>query len=282
VVYNVNLKKSRDPIIFVGVIFTIVGLLFLVIMGIILISTFNKKNSLDSETKATRIKWEEHYDSDDGTTYSPNYEYEVNGTIYVCKSSSSSSVKSGDGIVYYNSSNPGDCMTDFDDNTNGFLFLFLFLLLPIIFIVIGGFLIRKSIIKTKITKKLAIDGVLVKNIPYQLVNSNISINNIPLKCIYTTYKFPDGVLREIKGEAIKGNILSDADGMCDMLYDPNNYDNYFIDFNITPTGQGNPHIIYYEQSQYESNNLSYANANNYSNTYDNSNYGDSYNPGNKF
>lgn len=286
-VYNVNLKKARGTM-GIGIIFALAGLFFLVIMVGVFISSFNKKNSLDSETKATNITWEEHYDSDDGTTYSPNYEYKVNGTIYVCKSSTSSSTKSGNGTVYYDSSNPGRCMTDFDDNTNGFLFIFL--LLPMIFIIVGGLQIKKSIVKTKITKNLASNGVLVKNIPYRLIDSNITVNNNRLKCISTTYKFPDGVLREIKSEPLSGNILSDADGMCDMLYDPNNYDNYFIDFGITPTGQGNPQIIYYDQTQQGTNNLNYANMNSnlsYTNmvnnmNYNNYNYDDSYNPENKF
>lgn len=269
-VYNVDLKKARGPLSF-GIIFTLVGVLFLVIMGGIFISSFNKKNSMDAETKATNIVWEEHYDSEDGTTYSPNYEYEVNGTIFVCHSSTSSSIKSGDGIIYYNSNNPGDCMTDFDNNTNGFLFIFL--LLPIIFIVVGALQLKKCFTKVKIAKELAKSGILVKNLPYQLVNSNISVNNVPLKCICIAYKFPDGVLREIKSEPLKGNILSDADGMCDLLYDANNYNNYFIDFNITPTGVGNPNIIYYNQADQNT----FASINN-----DTASSFDGYNPNNKF
>ena len=41
-VYNVDLKKARGPLSF-GVIFTLVGLLFLAIMSGILISNINKK-----------------------------------------------------------------------------------------------------------------------------------------------------------------------------------------------------------------------------------------------
>ena len=42
-------------------------------------------------------------------------------------------------------------------------------------------------------------------------------------------------------------------------------DNYFIDFNITPTGQGNPHITYYDQNEQDFNNYnsSYCPSNKY-------------------
>ena len=270
-VYNVDLKKARGPLSF-GVIFTLVGLLFLAIMGGILISNINKKKALDSEIKATNVIWEEHYDSEDGTTYSPNYEYIVDGKIYVCKSTTSSSSRGGDGIVYYNSKNPGQCMTDFDNSSSGILAFFL--IIPVIFIVVGALQIKKSITKSNIAKELAKSGVLVKNIPYHLENSNISVNNVPLKCIATTYKFPDGVLREIRSEALKGNVLSDADGMCDLLYDPNNYDHYFIDFNISTTGVGSPTIINYNPTDQGPtiNNTTYNNGYN----------SNEYTPNNKF
>lgn len=265
-VYNVDLKKARGPVSF-GIIFTLVGLVFFAIMVVLLIGNVNKKNALDAETKATNVVWEEHYDSEDGSLmYSPIYEYVVDGNVYMCNSSTSSSSKGGDGIVYYNSKNPSECMTDFDNSSTGIIAIFL--IIPVVFLIVGIVQIKKSISKSKIAKELAKSGVLVKNLPYNLVNSNISVNNVPLKCIYTTYKFPDGILREIKSEALKGHILSDADGMCDLLYDPNNYDNYFIDFEITTTGIGNPNIIYYnpnEQGNVVNNN--YGNYNNDVNGY---------------
>lgn len=276
-VYNVDLKKAKGPLGF-GISFTLVGLLFLVIFGGIFISSTTKKNAMDSETKATNITWETHYDSEDGTTYSPNYEYEVDGTIYVCKSSTSSSIKSGDGTVYYDSSNPGDCMTDFDNTTNGFTFVFL--IIPVIFIVVGVSQIRKSINKTKVAKELAKTGVLVKGLPYELVNSNVSVNNVPLKCMRVAYKFPDGITRDIRSEALKGRILSDADGCCDLLYDPNNYDNYFIDFEITTTGVGSPNIIYYQQTS--SINSTTSNPDYIMNSIQANTGTNEYNPANKF
>ena len=82
-------------------------------------------------------------------------------------------------------------------------------------------------------------------------------------------------LRETKpnGNNLVVAILSDADGMCDLLYDANNYNNYFIDFNITPTGDGNPNIIYYNQADQNT----FASINN-----DTASSFDGYNPNNKF
>ena len=116
-------------------------------------------------------------------------------------------------------------------------------------------------------RKLAKSGVLVKGIPYELVASGHTVNNIPLMCISCEYTFPNGEARELKGEPLKDKLI-EATEYCDLLFDPNNYDNFFVDFEITTTGTGNPNIIYYNpEEQGNISNSSYDNYNNDINGY---------------
>lgn len=264
-VYNVNFKKIKFNKIF-GMVFLSFGLLFLLLFGSIVSSSIIKKNSLDSSVKATYIEWEEHYDNDDDSiTYSPIYHYEVDDKEYICDSNVSSNIKSGEGTVYYDSNNPSKCMTDFEDGST-WIFL-IFLLIPLIFVVIGAVFIKSYLKKSKSLKTLASNGILVKGIPYQIIDSNVTVNNRVLKCFSITFTFPNGTTKNIVSEPANDHILYDHDGKCDLLYDPNNYENYFLDLEITTTGSGNPNIVYFEQTQQ------------FNNSFD---YNTSYNPENKF
>ena len=277
-VYELNLKNIKSTKNF-GIIFLIFGLFFLFIIGGLFVSNIVKKMALDAEVMAYNIEWET-VKGEDGVTYSPTYYYNVDGVEYICDANSSSSSKSGKGIVYYNSTNPNECMTDFESS---FSFIFLFCsLIPIVFVLIGASQIKTYLKKLKNIKSLANTGILVKNVPYSIVDSSYSVNDTPIKCFKTTYTFPDGKTRELISPPAFDRVLQDYDGKCDLLYDPNNYDNYFLDLEIKVTGQGCPRIIQYDQDYQHANNLSYANlVQNMNNKYyDGEGY--SYNPGDKF
>lgn len=241
-IYNVNLKRNK-ALLSIGLIFTIIGAIFLILFGTFVFLDLSKKKSLDGEIAAYDVEWSSHINDEGNELYSPTYYYEVNGNKYICTSNSSSSTKSGKGIVYYDTTNPSKCMTDFESNSS-FLFM-IFLIIPLLFIIIGLFFIRKYINRNKVIKRLAYDGVLVKGIPCQIVNSNISLNNVPLKCLSISYKFPDGNIRNLKSDPL--HIINSNLMVCDLLYDANNYNNYYIDWEIIPTGFGSPNIIYYQQ-----------------------------------
>ncbi len=265
-VYNINFKKTKFNKIF-GVVFLSMGLLFFIIFGSISINGIIKKNSLDASVKAKNVEWKESYDHEDNSvTYSPIYYYEVDNKQYICDSNVYSNIQKSSGIVYYDSNNPSKCMTDFESNSN-WIFLF-FLLIPTIFIGVGIAFIKSYSKRQKKLKKLATTGVLVKGIPYQIIDSNTSVNGRRLKCFSIMFTFPNGTTKNIVSDPAYDHVLSDYDGKCDLLYDPNNYDNYFIDFEITTTGVGNPNIIYYnpnEQGNVVNNN--YGNYNNDVNGY---------------
>ncbi len=264
-VYNINFKKIKSNRT-LGIVFLCFGLLFFFIIGGVVLSSIIEKNSLNSSVEATYIEWKEHYDNEDNSiTYSPIYRYTVDDKEYTCHSNVSSNIKSGDGIVYYDSDNPAKCMTDFENNSTWIFFIFL--LLPIIFIIVGACFIKSYLKRSKTLQSLASTGILVKGIPYQIIDSNVTVNNRVLKCFSINFTFPNGTTKNIVSDPANDHVLQDFDGKCDLLYDPNNYDNYFIDLEITTTGSGNPNIVYYEQTNQFNNNF-------YSNN--------SYNPESKF
>lgn len=266
--YNVNLNRARAGVWF-GAIFFLAGLFFLYVIGEALLNPFTRKSDFDGETKAYHVEWNYHYD-DGSKFYSPTYYYTVDGKNYVCDSFSSSNIKYGKGIVYYDTKSPNICMTDFENSTG--LIILVFLFIPLICIFTGGKKMFDCIKKGKIARELANSGVLVKGVPYEIINSGMKINRRSIKAFSIIYTFPDGSTRNLISQGIFDYILKDRDGLCDFLYDPNNYDNYFIDLEINPTGVGNPNIIYYEQTaqstiktnnNYFSDNMSYNPGNKY-------------------
>lgn len=92
------------------------------VLGIYLTFIAGTTNKYDSQTEAYRIDPNERYDSDDGTTYQPIYYYSVNGKEYECRAviSSSSYPKESKNIVYYDSSNPAKCKTEYEKSTGKF------------------------------------------------------------------------------------------------------------------------------------------------------------------
>ena len=118
-----------------------------------------------------------------------------------------------------------------------------FILLPlcssIIFIIVGiGFYIggvkyQKNVGKDmEKIQKLAKTGTLIKNIPYELTPSNIQVNGRDIYCLKILYKNASGSEIPLISEPKYNNALGDKDGTCDLLIDPNDYSNYYIDLEI--------------------------------------------------
>lgn len=91
-------------------------------IGVYLTFFASSTGNYDSQTKAYKITVRESYDSDDGTVYYPTYYYNVNGEEYECESKSGSSSYPNEkkNIVYYDSSNPSKCKTEYEKSTSGF------------------------------------------------------------------------------------------------------------------------------------------------------------------
>ena len=146
--------KSVCSGLFMGGLFLILMACFaMAILFSYIISNINKKNSFDGQTHAYEIDVgaysRKDEDGKEKTMYNPTYYFTAyfngenkNFTCHTTYSTSARPDLSND-LVYYNKSNPYDCITEFDLNGNIiFYFCLLFLL---IFVGIGIFLILSGI-----------------------------------------------------------------------------------------------------------------------------------------
>lgn len=223
-----NVKKGKN----IFYIFLLLGFIFFIIIFGILISSIIKLKSLDATTLSTRVDIKSHIDDDGAKMYSPIYYYEVNGIEYSCPSSGSSSVRpsTDNKIVYYDSKNPSECMSEYSKSSN--LILLIFLLLPIIFIVVSIINIIKINKRVKAINELNQKGKLIKNLPYRLENTGTVINGVHIQRPVVDYTLSNGMVVQLYGDPRNDKRLFDADGMVDLLIDESNPENYYIDLEI--------------------------------------------------
>lgn len=263
-----NVKKGRN----FYLIFLLLGLLFLLIICSILTLNFIKLKSLDSNTLSNRVEVNSHYDDEGAILYSPIYYYSVDGRNYVCNSSSSSSINPGttNKKVYYDSKNPSNCMTEYS-KSNSLIFL-VFMILPLVFILIGVINIKKVNKRIKIINELNQKGKLIKNLPYRLEDTGMTVNNVRIKRPVVDYTLPSGSSITLYGDPRHDRKIADLDGMVDLVIDESNPNNYFIDFEINRIS-GNLPTDYYddkynsyndqtEQNNYETENIYNSNNQN--------------------
>lgn len=114
-----NVKKERN----IFYIFFLVGIIMLIIMGWVYISSVKKAKRLDSTVTSTSVEVKSYISDEGNTMYSPVYTYEVNGKTYKCESTSSSSIypSNDNKTVYYDSKNPSNCMTKYSKSGNTIL-----------------------------------------------------------------------------------------------------------------------------------------------------------------
>lgn len=145
-------------------------------------------------------------------------------------------------VIYYKKGNPDSAVSEFEiKEANTYMFL---LIIPGLFLIASTAIRISNWLKVASVKRLCKKGVLVKNIPYKLVSTDLVVDNRKIMAYCITYTFPDGVTRELTSDGIYKDV--EGTGLCDMLYNPNNYTNFYIDKNIKITGKGNPVIIHYQ------------------------------------
>lgn len=239
-----NVKKEKN----IFYIFFLVGIIMLIVMGWLYISSVIKAKSLDSTVTSTSVEVKSYISDEGNTMYSPVYTYEVNGQTYKCGSTSSSSIypSSDNKTVYYDSTNPSNCMTEYSKFGNTILIFCL--LIPIVFIVIAVINITKVNKRLKIILELNQTGKLIKNLPYHLENTGKVVNGIPIQMPVVEYTLPNGVNVTLYGDARHDRKTHDADGMVDLIIDENNPQNYFIDFEINRISGNLPQDYYKENS----------------------------------
>lgn len=223
-------KGSKRPLIFVVIgIILIAVFLGLYIMGVI------KKNNYDKSVKTNNINSNAFINDDGSVLYSPIYQYKVNDNTYECKTSVSSSKKPNKtGTVYYNSKDPNDCMTDYSYKNGNFLLIGA--ALGVIFTAIGIAMIHSHNKMIKKIKKLETSGKLIKGIPYKMEDTGTVIHNKSLQRIVVNLNMSDGTIHRFEGEPRYDYKNSDEDGLVDLLLDPNDLSNYYLDFEIKYSG----------------------------------------------
>ncbi len=226
--YDINYKNLKTERILYRTCIYMGILILLILDGIIAINIIRKK-SFDSYVVTRHIEIESHENSDGDTMYKPVYYYNIDGKQYKCKPSSSSSYisKIRNGKVYYDSKNPSKCITDYSLKENKILLILN--IIPIGFIIPGVLLTSKVNKKIKRLKKLNETGKLVKGLPFDLENTNLSINEQALQRIRVEYRLPTGELATLTSSQI---FKKSDSSTVDLLIDENDTNNYYIDFDI--------------------------------------------------
>ncbi len=264
--YDIDTSNVKKGIKFF-LMFLLVGIFFLGILLAILIMNIINYKSLDSEIMSNHVEINTYKDSDGDTMYSPIYYYNIRGKEYKCSSQGGSSImpSTKNRKVYFDSKNPTRCMTDYSRGNNKLILLFL--LLPIVFIGTAVYNIIKVNKRIKLINDLNTTGKLVKNLPYRLENTGMSVNGIQIQKPVVDYTLPSGTTITLQGDPRHDKKVADKDGMVDLVIDEANPNNYFIDFEINRLS-GNLPTDYYTNNQTFQNNGN----NNFMNQQDNQQY----------
>lgn len=222
-----NLKKS-----FIGpAIVLIIGLTFLIIVISMNILEYYEMKSMDNSTLSTSYESAIDNNSDsDSVMYRGYYKYYVNDKEYICKSNMSSNIPvNSNKKIYYQTSNPSNCLVDDDDF--GVIFNVIFIIVAAIILTIGLILLIIKLKKINKIKYLNNHGKLIKGIPYHMEETNISFNNRVLPKIVINVTL-NGRNYTLSGDPRYDNKIGDNDNLVDLLIDESDTNNYFIDFEI--------------------------------------------------
>lgn len=167
------------------------------------------------------------------------YKYKVDDKEYSCIIEES---RYNTKYIYYNPKNPTDCSHTRENIETKYLFV------SVIILVFSGLCIYLGVKKINNYKILQKRGILIKNVPYNLSPIYVSSNGNRKQMdsvIKFTFIFPDGKEKNYSSERISYLKKKDIDdGKCDFLYDPENINNYFIDYKIDSIGGGSRVILY--------------------------------------
>lgn len=227
--YDIDTKNVKKGIIFyfIPIFF---GIIILAALIFIFILSSKELKKLDSSVMSNNVKIESVINEEGSTMYKGIYYYDVDGITYKCSSSGSTSIRPStkNKLIYYEKQHPTNCSTN---KKLKYIILF-FLVVPIVFLIIGIKNIIRINKRLKQISELNKKGKLVKNLPYYLEDSNISINNVRIKKPAVEYTLPSGTSITLYGDDRLDKKLADRDGLVDLVIDLDNPDNYFIDFEI--------------------------------------------------
>ena len=223
--------KTFFQIIKIYFVLILVGGVFIFVGSILVFSSRIDEKVYDSRVLTYKVD-DGYYEDDEGSDmYSPTFYYEVNGVNYECSSSFSSSTEVDEGqyYVYYSSSNPSKCITKWHEkNGNGGLFFMIFGCIPLIFI-IPSFIRIFSHLNTK--SKILDNGVILKNLKYELKLTNTYINNVRV-CYPVVMTKVNGLEQVFIGKVRVYEETPEEERYIDVMYDPTDLSKFIVDFNI--------------------------------------------------
>jgi len=187
---------------------------------------------MNSEVEAYKIEDNCSYNNEGSYMCSPVYYYQVNGKSYTCSTgySSSAKVSNENKTVYYNSENPAECVNSYSAEPN--FISIIFLLIPVIFIFVGIKGIMDVNARIKKIQYLASYGKLIKGIPYKMERTGRIVNHREILAPAIDYTLDNGTVIHLVGDPRHDYKMLDGDGCVDLLLDPNDPNNYYIDFEI--------------------------------------------------
>jgi len=218
---------------------------FLIIILLLSVSSaFLKKSLTDSYTVSSKVEIVKSSDKD--VTYSPVYHYYVNGAEYICASGAGSSIKPSDENkkIYYNTKNPNICISEYEI-TFAYIFALIFIIVIISIVAFSLYIIIGTFLKNSKIKQLTKTGKLIKDIPCKIFPKGPFMNGYPL-IFEANYVWRRGMGQlygtqgyvvevEYNGLKLKSEVKYKIDirkDTADLLIDPLNPKNYFIDFDI--------------------------------------------------
>lgn len=235
--YKIDEKNLKGSFVLANL-FLLIAFIASLIIGSLIVPTKVKEYIYTEKVEA--YDTDLYYYSTD-KEYCIKFIYYVDGTQYT-HIADDAATDDYSKVLYYKKDKPNYAISEFEiKKANKYMFL---LIIPGLFLIISTILRINSWLKVAKIKRLCIKGILVKNIPYKLISTNLNVDDKTIMAFCITYTFPDGITREL----ISNGIYKDVEetGWCDMLYDPNNYKNYYIEKSIRITGKGSPVIIHYK------------------------------------
>ena len=240
-------KRKKLPIVLL-----IIGIFFITIFGIVYFYGIYRKNSMKGEIIAYKVDPNGHVEKNGNYVYYPIYYFIIDGIEYTCNSSASSTkVPNVTGKVLYKENNPSECITDYVNANSDFLLLGV--ALGLVITVISILIIIKNSKAIKKVKNLTTNGVLIKGLPYTMTDT--TIEGKKAKIIEIDYKMVNGTTMHLKGNPKYNYKTSNIAPYADLLIDPKDKNNYYIDFDIKYSGDVN--IIKYNQPNQSQNDIPY-------------------------
>ena len=112
------------------------------------------------------------------------------------------------------------------------VFLFFIFLICGISIFAGLSGMRNVNKKIKKYEYLAKNGKLIKGLQYRMTPTGSRVNDRDVMKIIVDYELPSGSWVQLESDGRFDFKMSDSDGLVDLLIDPFDSNNYYIDFNI--------------------------------------------------